>query len=194
MIDICIGYNTLHEVACSLRGVDHAQEEQLDDRPGGKRVWNWILLSDDKTVVTIQEDTFSHAGSPLSFHELKSMETVRRNVLNVFRQCSKVCISTETMPLPLRHRLGDSDEETMHRATDVPGLLFFYLFADEISTYSLIVRREHRYTVELNTIVSISRISKIYRMLTRTSEFQCSQKPNSRILTVYIIPAGNLQY
>lgn len=117
-------------------------------------MWNWILLCDDKTVVTIQEDTFNHAGSPLSFRELKSMEIVRRNVLNVFRQCSKVCINTESMPLPLRHRLGDSDEETMHRATDVPGLLFFYLFADEISTYSLIVRREHRYTVELNDIVS----------------------------------------
>jgi len=160
LIDICIGYNTLHEVACSPRGVGHAQEEQHDDdddRPSGKRVWNWILLCDDKTVVTVQEDTFSHADSPLSFHELKSMETVRRNAFNVFRQCSKVCIhSTESIPLPLRHRLGDSDEETMHRATDVPGLLFFYLFADEISTYSLIVRREHRYTVELNAIVSNS--------------------------------------
>jgi len=124
-------------------------------------VWNWILLCDDKTVVTIQEDTFNHTGSPLGFRELKSMEIVRRNVLNVFRQCSKVCISTESMPLPLRHRLGDSDEETMHRATDVPGLLFFYLFADEISTYSLIVRREHRYTVELNAIVSISHTPRI---------------------------------
>jgi len=48
----------------------------------------------------------------------------------------------------------------------VPGLLFFYLFADEISTYSLIVRREHRYTVELNAIVSNSHSQESYHKLT----------------------------
>lgn len=56
------------------------------------------------------------------------------------------------MLLPIRHRLGTSDEETLHRATDVPGLLFFYLFADELTTYSLIARREHKYAVELNNL------------------------------------------
>lgn len=56
------------------------------------------------------------------------------------------------MRLPIRHRLGSSDEETLHRATDVPGLLFFYLFADELTTYSLIARREHKYAVELNAL------------------------------------------
>jgi len=56
------------------------------------------------------------------------------------------------MRLPIRHRLGQSDEETAHRSTDAPGLLFFYLFADELTTYSLMARREHQYTAALNAL------------------------------------------
>jgi hypothetical protein len=55
--------------------------------------------------------------------------------------------------LPIRHRIGNSDEETAHRPTDAPGLLFYYLFEDWFTTYSLVTRREHGYASELDRLV-----------------------------------------
>lgn len=55
--------------------------------------------------------------------------------------------------LPLRTRVGNSEREEHHRNTDVPGLLFYYLFDDWLSIYSLIARRDNRFAIELNTLV-----------------------------------------
>jgi len=75
------------------------------------------------------------------------------------------------MRLPIRHRLGHSDEETAHRSTDVPGLLFFYLFADELTTYSLMARREHHYAGALNALrqammerAELAHVERLHRM------------------------------
>jgi hypothetical protein len=84
------------------------------------------------------------------------MET-RRNLINVFRSLSKVEDSREANPLvllPIRRRLGDTKEETAHRDKDAPGLLFYYLFENWFNSYSLITRRESRYGMELEKLVS----------------------------------------
>jgi hypothetical protein len=56
--------------------------------------------------------------------------------------------------LPIRHRIGHSEEETAHRPTDTPGLLFYYLFEDWGTTFSLISRSEEGYSAELDRLVS----------------------------------------
>jgi Mg2+ and Co2+ transporter CorA len=81
--------------------------------------------------------------------------TVRRNLVNVFRQLTKAPTplrDAALAQLPIRQRLGSSDEETAHRPTDAPGLLFYYLFEDWGATFDLISRREHGYAAELDRL------------------------------------------
>ena len=77
-------------------------------------------------------------------------------MINVFRQCSKArdpMAEITPLQLPLRIRVGDSEKEAQHRSSDVPGLLFYYLFDDWLSIYALIARRDNRFTIELNELV-----------------------------------------
>jgi hypothetical protein len=88
---------------------------------------------------------------------MKLLYTTRRNLANVFRQLTKVPAPLRTAALtqlPIRQRLGSSEEETAHRPTDAPGLLFYYLFEDWGATFNLISRRERGYAAELDRLVS----------------------------------------
>ena len=150
-LDICIGYNTLHIVSSN----EHSGSPH-QDMPHGKRIWTWLLLGEDKTIVTITEDPFAAGHGVLTLREHRALGTIRRNLIHVVRQCSKAYVTPDDMAatqLPIRRRLGDSEEETVHRSSDVPGLLFYYLFDDSFGTYSLIARRQNRYAAELNRIV-----------------------------------------
>jgi hypothetical protein len=127
------------------------------DTPHAKRVWNWLVLTEDKTVISISEDPFPFSDGNLRPHDLKTLYTTRRNLVSVFRQLTKAPTplrENSLVMLPIRHRIGNSDEETAHRPTDAPGLLFYYLFEDWFTTYSLVTRREHGYAAELDHIVS----------------------------------------
>lgn len=151
---VCLGFNALH---CA-RTSPPDQAEEHDTRkeiPHVKRVWNWLVLCEDKTVISIAEDPFPFSNGNLRAYELKMLVAVRRNLVNVFKQLSKAqCSSRETSvnTLPIRKRVGDTEEETAHRPTDSPGLLFYYLFEDWYTTYSLVTRREHQYAAELDKL------------------------------------------
>lgn len=85
------------------------------------------------------------------------LRDTRRNLINVFRSLSHVDEDHSLGPLsllPIRRRLGQTDEETAHRASDAPGLLFYYLFENWFNSYSLITRQDSRYGNELEQVVS----------------------------------------
>jgi hypothetical protein len=127
-----------------------------------RHLWKgcWLtLLILSETVVSISEDPFPFNNGNLRAHELKTLFAIRRNVVNVFRQLSKsefASRDSSIITLPIRKRIGDSEEETAHRPTDSPGLLFYYLFEDWYTTYSLVSRREHQYAAELDRLVSVA--------------------------------------
>lgn len=154
---VCLGYNSLHDVR-TKKLPDHDDEvDKSRDVPLAKRVWNWLLLTGDKTVISISEDPFPFTDGNLQPSELKTLYTTRRNLVSVFRQLTKAPTplrENSLVMLPIRHRIGDSEEETAHRPTDAPGLLFYYLFEDWFTTYSLVTRREHGYAAELDRLVS----------------------------------------
>lgn len=139
----------------------HHESHRLDrdqDIPHGKRVWNWLLLCEDKTVISISEDPFPFANGEVHGWDLRMLFTVRRNLVNVFRQLTKAptpLSDAALTQLPIRHRIGHSEEETAHRSTDTPGLLFYYLFEDWGTTFSLISRSEEGYAAELDRLVSL---------------------------------------
>ncbi|KAH7130610.1 hypothetical protein B0J11DRAFT_483325 [Dendryphion nanum] len=153
---VCLGYNSLHNVRTN--SALHSHDDDVDrsrDIPHGKRIWTWLLLCEDKTVISICEDPFPFSDYPFKAHELKTLYTIRRNLVNVFRQLTKAQTplhENSLIKLPIRHRIGNSEEETAHRPTDAPGLLFYYLFEDWFTTYSLVTRSEHGYAFELDRL------------------------------------------
>jgi hypothetical protein len=164
---VCIGYNSLHNVRTKQSEDKHNDEaDRSRDVPHGKRVWNWLLLCEDKTVISISEDPFPFSNGSLRAEDLKMLYTTRRNLVNVFRQLSKAPTplrDTALIQLPIRNRVGNSTEETAHRNTDAPGLLFYYLFEDWGTTFNLISRRDHGYGAELDRLVSYNvPLKKLY--------------------------------
>ncbi|KAL5425674.1 hypothetical protein PMIN04_002450 [Paraphaeosphaeria minitans] len=153
---VCLGYNSLHDVR-TKKPHDHNDEvDKSRDMPLAKRVWNWLLLTEDKTVISISEDPFPFTNGNLQSCDLKTLYTTRRNLVSVFRQLTKAPTplrEVSLIMLPIRNRIGNSEEETAHRPTDAPGLLFYYLFEDWFTTYSLVTRREHGYAAELDRLV-----------------------------------------
>lgn len=152
---VCLGYNSLHNVQANPPDY-HDDPDRILDFPHGTRVWNWLLFCEDKTVISISEDPFPFSNGILKASELKTLFVTRRNLVNVFRQLSKARIpsrESSIITLPIRNRVGDSEEETAHRSTDSPGLLFYYLFEDWYTTYSLVARREHQYAAQLDKLV-----------------------------------------
>lgn len=162
-VDVCLGYNSLHDVR--TKNID-AHDDEVDssrDVPHGKRVWNWLLLCEDKTVISISEDPFPFSNGDLRGQDLRTLFSIQRNLVNVFRQLTKAQTplrDTALMQLPIRHRIGNSEEETAHRTSDAPGLLFYYLFEDWGTTLRLISRREYGYAAELDRLVSFDNFVK----------------------------------
>ncbi|KAK8156297.1 hypothetical protein IWX90DRAFT_226710 [Phyllosticta citrichinensis] len=159
---LCIGYNSLHNLhgsgSASISSRDSKGSNQ--DLPDGKRVWSWLLICEDKTVISIHEDPYPQAfrgdgTAVLDGIDGRGLLSIRRNLLNVIRNLSKAHESSHDPAiamLPIRRRVGNSEEETAHRPSDAPGLLFYVLFDDFFTTYSLVARREHKYAAALNEL------------------------------------------
>ncbi|GME23154.1 Adp-ribosylation factor protein [Neofusicoccum parvum] len=159
---VSLGYNSLHSTPASRDltsplkiGGQEEKKEKHSDLPEGKRVWSWLVLCEDKTVINIHEDPFPQNNGYLDRSEHEILYSIRRNLLNVFRNLSKAFDPSRSAAiaiLPIRRRIGDSDEERAHRPSDAPGLLFYNLFDDWFSTYSLVARREHKYAAALDKL------------------------------------------
>ncbi|TIA25413.1 hypothetical protein D6C81_01792 [Aureobasidium pullulans] len=155
---LCLGFNSLYNVHAVETGCGVSEEStgtKDAPLPHIKRVWTWLLICADKTVISVNEDLYPYSEGRLSHPQQLVMMETRRNLINVFRSLSKVEDSREANPLillPIRRRLGDTKEETAHRDKDAPGLLFYYLFENWFNSYSLITRRESRYGMELEKL------------------------------------------
>lgn len=148
---MCIGYNSIY-------GTKHASVDTNEyPLPHCVRIWSWLILCGDSTVISINEDPFPSSDGKLDDLQLRILAETRRNLTNVFRSLSLVnaddIMAHNPMALlPIRARLGSTPEETVHRETDAPGLLLYYLFENWHNSYTLITRRESRYGVELNQL------------------------------------------
>lgn len=149
---LCLGYNSIYYTGSKHLGEDRGRALL----PGCKRLWTWLVLMSDKTVVTINEDPFPYSRGRLTHLNDQTLVETRRNLINVFRSLSRVEDPESLSPLtllPIRKRLGDTEEETAHRTSDAPGLLFYYLFENWFNSYSLVTRKESRYGIELDNVV-----------------------------------------
>lgn len=146
-----IGYNSLY-------GTKSPGEEQIHGLlPNCTRVWTWLIICSDNTVVSINEDPFPFAGGNLTALQQRILCETKRNLINVLRSLSQVhdlplLAHNPLTLLPIRMRLGSTAYETAHRPSDVPGLLFYYLFENWHNSYTLVTRKESRYGVELSEL------------------------------------------
>lgn len=155
---VCLGYNSLYGTKLTTSADDDCDVFDEGHLPHCHRVWTWLLLTTDKTVISINEDPFPYASTNLlSPMQLRIFHETRRNQTNVFRSLSlidsdPINARNPMTLLPLRSRLGDTREESAHRASDTPGLLLYYLFENWHNSYTLITRKESRYGTELSSL------------------------------------------
>jgi hypothetical protein len=140
-------------------GVSNETNENGRDLPQGKRLWNWLILCDDGTIISIQENPFP-GGNVLQSDQLKVQDIVRRNVRFIFSGVSKQHLtmseSDSLVTIRVRHFNDIGPDQANIKQEDGPSLLFYYIFDDWVSSYGLIAKREHKYGVALEELVSYS--------------------------------------
>lgn len=107
------------------------------------------------TVISIHENLFPDRQGSLSTTQETELKIIRYNTLNVFRQLSKANkVHSPMMTLPFRTGPQTLDNTPENNSA---SLLFYYLFDDWHTTYSLVARREHRYGEQLERLVRTHR-------------------------------------
>ncbi|MCJ1305133.1 hypothetical protein MMC08_007947 [Hypocenomyce scalaris] len=147
---LCVGYNSLFN---THTGEATQAEDAERNHPQGKRLWTWLLLCDDGTVISIHENPFPDHQGPLDPSHVEELKIIRRNTLNVFRQLSKANeVQSPIMTLPLRAGLKYTATMQDNSHENPASLLFYYIFDDWYTSYSLVARREHRYGQQLEDL------------------------------------------
>lgn len=128
------------------------------DLPEGRRLWNWLILCDDGTIISIQENPFPRQEGELLPDQIKTMDVVRRNVRFIVSGVSKQHLtmseSDSLVTIRVRHFNDVGPDQANIKQEDGPSLLYYYIFDDWVASYGLIAKREHRYGVKLEELRS----------------------------------------
>lgn len=168
--DTCIGYNTLFVIP-------KLSMPNGKDLPDGKRLWTWILQTDDGmshhmgrlnptpvltrtgTIISIQENPFPKRSDAPIEETKPVLDIVRRNIRFIFAGVSKLHYamseSESLITIRVRQFSDLGPDQANIKQEDGPSLLFYYIFDDWVSSYGLIAKREHKYGVALEELVSM---------------------------------------
>ncbi|KAL7276719.1 hypothetical protein RUND412_000300 [Rhizina undulata] len=194
---ICIGFNSLHQMPVDKAkkngpsvflapmqrnntgsdmdldsddedGALPAEKEKASN-PEGIRLWSWIFLCEDGTVVTLHEPLAPPCGSSSDMLKL-----VRLNMLTVFRSLSQSQqakmsgisaasgIGLDELPFRKQNVGGTTSAETIESG---PSLLFYYLYDDWYSSYPLVIGRGHPYSTSMRKLrVEMIHSAKIHHI------------------------------
>ncbi|KAI9763886.1 MAG: hypothetical protein M1835_007699 [Candelina submexicana] len=174
---LCLGYNSLHNVKIG-KDPTFSSDSRKRDLPHGIRLWTWLMLCYDGmlskilssqwlalnmsigTVITVNEDPFPMQCPPPT-NQGEAIVGIRRNMLNVFNQLSKVnhteASENPLSILPIRRTVQsthtvEAKSTGSSQSRDAPSLLFYYLFDDWYTTLSIVTRTEHKYAAELGKL------------------------------------------
>ncbi|OXV06713.1 hypothetical protein Egran_05520 [Elaphomyces granulatus] len=147
----CIGYNSLFTIKVNGQGIMNGE-----GFPEGQRVWCWIVLCNDGTVISIQENPFPGPHKPSLDEQSAVLRIVRRNVMTIFRGVSKQhsagSDSASLVTIRVRPLSDVEPEQASIKQEDGPSLLLYYIFDDWISSYGLVARKEHQYGASLDRL------------------------------------------
>ena len=131
------------------------------DKPDALRLWTWLVLCADGTVISIRENPRANGQT-----DARDRLLARANLLNVFRQLSKAKGReplSKVMTIQIRSGLqqNSSGEEPV-TDDESPSLLLFYLFEDWYASYNLIAQSKNEFGQQLDRVVSFSRSAKVH--------------------------------
>lgn len=111
------------------------------------------------TIVSIQDNPFARLQGPLSDAKVKPvLGVVRSNVHFIFSGVSKQQAGSPGRgalgTIRVRNFSDSGSEQESIKQEDGPSLLLYYLFDDWALSYGLIAKREHKYGVWLDELVS----------------------------------------
>ncbi|TAQ89005.1 hypothetical protein B7494_g2683 [Chlorociboria aeruginascens] len=118
--------NWMHELAKSKT------DDSLAEEGKQRRLWSWLVLCDDNTVISLHEDAspVNHAG------DLKSM---RGNTLSVFSQLSRHGHhNADPISMQTVRQVLDLDAAQANPGIEGASNLFYYLFDDWRAVYATI--------------------------------------------------------
>jgi Mg2+ and Co2+ transporter CorA len=184
VIVICVGCNHHHKTSRETwdskpkaHHLDEDKEEPFDTgdyNPEGKRLWSWLVLCDDGTVMLSYWSSIhvlTAIGTVISIHEplgsikeQRDIITVRRNMLNVFRSLSlsdaakshgksesSVSLGYGLDDLPFRRNMHQPQRES-ENVHGGPSLLLYYLFDDWHSSYEFVLGRGAPYSTQMRNL------------------------------------------
>ncbi|RAO65574.1 uncharacterized protein BHQ10_001586 [Talaromyces amestolkiae] len=147
----CVGYNSLYTVKINGKIIENGK-----GLPEGKRLWCWIILCDDGTVISMQENPYPGPYMPSIEEEKVLIAATRRNVVSIFSGASKqhplVSDNESLVSVRVRHFSSIEPDEASIKQEDGPGLILYYMFDDWVSSYRLVARREHKYGALLDEL------------------------------------------
>lgn len=124
---IALGYNSIYGHKHAGTGTSDEESDEGADQPlpHCTRVWTWLIICNDNTIITINEDPFPYNNGRQSSFERRVLCETRRNLVNVFRSLSiiqpdPINARNPMNLLPLRHRIGSTLEESAHRSSGKP--------------------------------------------------------------------------
>ena len=119
---------------------------------------SWLIFLG--TVISISEDPYPGPRGQWSQEEKAMLRVIRRNILTVVRQLSKVKNEwrrgnpIQTLDIRPGMQSNLNSKVTLY---DSSGLLFYYLFDDWYTTYALVAKKEQQYAARLQSLVMSSR-------------------------------------
>ncbi|KAF7718302.1 Uncharacterized protein PECH_001110 [Penicillium ucsense] len=145
----CVGYNTLFVAPDVIVENGH-------DLPEGTRLWSWLILCDDGTLISIQENPTRQIEQLSEKEQQAVLGVARRNIRFIFSGISKQPVnhsrkdSLVTIRVRQFHDVGP--DQASIKQEDGASLLFYYLFDDWVSSFGLIAKRQHKYGVSLEEL------------------------------------------
>ncbi|KAJ5883600.1 uncharacterized protein N7473_010486 [Penicillium subrubescens] len=145
----CVGYNTLFVAP----GVP---VENGKDLPEGTRLWSWLILCDDGTLISIQENPLPQIHTLTEDEQAAVLDVASRNIRFIFSGISKQHAnksqSESLVTIRVRNFHETGPDQVIIKQEDGPSLLFYYLFDDWVSSFGLIAKRQHKYGVSLEEL------------------------------------------
>lgn len=139
------------------------------------------LFSCQGTIISMHENPFSvgQAGSDSNEEHNNHAALVlgRQSLLNSFRQLSKSNEQRKFTNPFMTLGIRSGPQATDGSLSDAPGLLFYYLFDDWYSTYSLVIRDKNQYTAKLEKLVSSNQAQLTFTCLWPCSEIKWCNGP-----------------
>ncbi|KAH8663112.1 hypothetical protein BGZ60DRAFT_412784 [Tricladium varicosporioides] len=129
---LCIGANWMHGRMTYKQVLSDTFKE--DEEEKRCRLYSWLVLCDDNTVISFHED-------PGNLKESKDIELIRSNLLSVLKQISKLGFlnPAETdNPLEIQAVRQAFNDESGRVRDEGASNLFYYLFDDWYAAYSTV--------------------------------------------------------